>query len=153
MRQAAIVLGLFATLAIAAEVPGFVFWSSADLKAYGKKLAPKIDANKVASQQLGKYGNNLAMIAHREGDGEAELHEKVVDYFIPQEGAATLVVGGTIVAPRNTGPGEVRGKSITGGIRQKLGVGDVVHIPHNTPHQLLVETGKKFTYFVIKVDQ
>jgi quercetin dioxygenase-like cupin family protein len=30
-------------------------------------------------------------------------------------------------------------------------VGDVVHIPANTPHQLLVK--KEFLYFVVKVDQ
>jgi uncharacterized RmlC-like cupin family protein len=34
----------------------------------------------------------------------------------------------------------------------KLGVGDVVHIPVKVPHQLLVEPGKQFTYFVVKVD-
>jgi quercetin dioxygenase-like cupin family protein len=32
-----------------------------------------------------------------------------------------------------------------------LKLGDIVHIPANTPHQLLVK--KNFTYFVIKVKQ
>jgi hypothetical protein len=31
-------------------------------------------------------------------------------------------------------------------------VGDIVHIPAKTAHQLLVAPGKVFTYFVIKVD-
>ena len=35
----------------------------------------------------------------------------------------------------------------------KLAAGDAVHIPANTPHQLLVENGKQFTYFVIKVQK
>jgi mannose-6-phosphate isomerase-like protein (cupin superfamily) len=153
VREFAILIGLFATAVIAADVPGYVYWSSAELKSYEKKLGPKMDAKKVASVTIGKWGNHNAMVAHREGDGEAELHEKVIDFFIPQSGVATLVTGGTIVEPRTTAPGEVRGKTINGGVRQKLGPGDAVHIPHNTPHQLLVEKGKQFTYFVVKVDQ
>jgi mannose-6-phosphate isomerase-like protein (cupin superfamily) len=154
MKQTlAIVIGLAGMAAIAADVPGYVYWSSGSLKSYEKKLAPKIDANKVASQPLGNWGNHLAMIAHREGDGEAELHAKVVDFFLPQGGEATLIVGGTIVEPRDTGPGEVRGKAILGGTKQKIVAGDVIRIPQNTPHQVLVEQGKQFTYFVIKVNQ
>ncbi len=148
-----IFFGLIASAVIAADVPGYVYFSSAELKSYEKKLAPKMDEGKVASTTLGKWGNHLSMIAHREADGQAELHAKVVNFFVAQSGEATLVVGGTIVEPRTTAPGEVRGKSIKGGVRQKLAPGDSVHIPHNTPHQLLVEKGKQFTYFVIKVDQ
>jgi quercetin dioxygenase-like cupin family protein len=40
-----------------------------------------------------------------------------------------------------------------GGTSHKLAAGDVVHIPANTPHQLLVEPGTQFTYFVVKVNQ
>jgi mannose-6-phosphate isomerase-like protein (cupin superfamily) len=148
-----IFFGLLASAVIAADVPGYVYWSSAELKSYEKKLAPKMDAGKSASTTLGKWGNNLAMVAHREADGQAEVHEKVVDFFIAESGEATLVVGGTVVEPRATAPGEVRGKTIKGGARQKLVTGDAVRIPHNTPHQLLVEKGKQFTYFVVKVDQ
>jgi quercetin dioxygenase-like cupin family protein len=56
-----------------------------------------------------------------------------------------------MVNPHTTKAGEIRGSSIAGGERHNLGVGDIVHIPAGTPHQLLVENGKPFTYFVIKV--
>jgi mannose-6-phosphate isomerase-like protein (cupin superfamily) len=148
----AVLIGFLAT-AVAADVPGYTYWSSAALKAYGKKLAPKMDAKKSASESLAKWDNHWTMIAHREGDGEAEVHEKVVDFFIPQEGEATLVVGGAVVEPRNTGPGEVRGKSIQGGATQKIKPGDIIHIPKNTPHQVLMGGAKQFTYFVIKVQE
>ncbi|HVR69965.1 MAG TPA: hypothetical protein VMT87_03895 [Vicinamibacteria bacterium] len=137
---------------LAAEPAGFVVWSGSDLEAYGRKLAPKMNAGKLGVDQLASFGNHLTMIAHREADGEAELHEGQVDLFVVQGGEATLVVGGEVVGGRTTAPGEVRGPSIKDGARRPLAVGDIVHIPAKTPHQLLVAPGKEFTYFVIKVD-
>ena len=118
-----------------------------------RPLAAKLDPKtKSASERLDTFDNHFFMIAHREGDGEAELHEGQADVFVVESGAATLVVGGEIVGARTSSPGEVRGTSIQGGERVKLGVGDVVHIAARTPHQLLIEPGGKFTYFVMKVD-
>lgn len=137
---------------MAAEPAGFVVWPGAELKGYGRKLAPKMNAGKLASERLASFGNHLAMIAHREADGEAELHEGQADFFVVQGGEATLVVGGDVVGGKTTAPGEIRGPSIKGGDRRKLAVGDIVHIPARTAHRLLVAPGKEFTYFVIKVD-
>lgn len=137
---------------LAAEPAGFVVWSGSELKGYAQKLAPKINEQKVASERLATFGNHLAMIAHREGDGEAELHETQADLFVVQGGEATLVVGGEVVDAKATAPGEVRGPSIRGGQLRPLGAGDIVHIPAKVPHQLLLAPGKKFTYFVLKVD-
>jgi mannose-6-phosphate isomerase-like protein (cupin superfamily) len=149
---AAVVSAAAAGAVMAAEPTGIVIWPASDLKAYGRKLAPKMNAKKVASEPLGKFGNHLAMIAHREGDGEAELHEVQADVFVVQSGNATLVLGGEVVDPKTTAPGEVRGPSIKGGERHSLAAGDIVHIPAKVPHQLLVAPGKEFTYFVVKVD-
>lgn len=137
---------------IAADPAGFALWKSADLKSQEKKLSPKIDAQKVATEQLGKFDNTLFSIGHREGSGQSELHEKVVDIFVVESGAATLVVGGKIVGGKSTGPGEVRGSKTDGGTSHALAPGDVVRIPANTAHQLLLDAGKQFTYFVVKVD-
>ena len=62
------------------------------------------------------------------------------------------MVGGTVADPKTTAPHEIRGSSINGGDRKTLGPGDVVHIQAGTPHQLLVDSGKQFTYFVVKID-
>jgi mannose-6-phosphate isomerase-like protein (cupin superfamily) len=148
-----IVAVLFPFLLCAADPAGYVQWSAKDLKGYEQKLKPKMDAQKFAGQQLGTWGNHNAMIGHREGDGLAELHETVADFFVVQSGEATLVVGGTVVEPKTTAPREVRGPKISGGERHKLAAGDAVHIPANTPHQLLVENGKQFTYFIVKVEK
>lgn len=137
----------------AADPAGFVYWSSKDLKGFEQKLKPKINQLKVATQQLGAWGNHTASVAHREGDGEAELHETMTDFFVVQTGEATLVVGGQVVGGKTTAPNEIRGPKIEGGERRKLVAGDVVHIPAKTPHQLLVENGKQFTYLFIKVQK
>src|SRR5437588_11803903 len=118
-----------ATAALSAADPaGFGQWKGAELKSIEKKLAPKIDAHKIASQPLGSYGNHSLSVIHREGSGEAELHETQGDIFIVQSGEATLIVGGTVVDPKTTAPHEVRGPSIQDGVSKQIGPGDIVHI-------------------------
>ena len=77
----------------------------------------------------------------------------MADFFVVESGEATLVVGGQVVGGKTTAPNEIRGPKINGGERRKLAAGDIVHIPVKAPHQLLVENGKQFTYFVIKVQK
>ncbi len=137
----------------AADPPGFMYWSASELKGFEKTLSPKIDAKKVATQPLANFGNHNVLVAHREGTGEAELHEKWVDFMVVESGEATLVVGGKMRDSRNTGPGEFRAAAVDGGTKRKLSPGDVVRIPVNTPHQMLLDPGKQFTYFVIKVEE
>jgi mannose-6-phosphate isomerase-like protein (cupin superfamily) len=144
-----LVLLLLATALLAKDPDGFDHWSSSELKAYGAKLAPKMNAQKSASQDLAAFGTHWFSVSHREGNGEAEVHEHVADVFVVESGQATLIIGGTVVNGRTTAPGEIRGASIQGGEQHKLAPGDIIHIPANTPHQLLVS--KKFTYFVMKV--
>ena len=152
-KRIAMAVGLLLAVPLgAAEPEGFVIWPNAELKAYGKKLAPKMNAGKVAAETLASWGNHLAMIAHREGDGEAELHDKQADVFVVQSGEATLIIGGEVQGGRTTAPGEVRGPSIKGGEKRTLASGDVAHIPARIAHQLLIPPGGHFTYFVIKVD-
>src|SRR5687768_18411795 len=79
-------------------------------------------------------------------------HDTQAVIFVVQSGAATLVLGGNVVDGKTTAPGETRAPSIKGGKKHSISAGDVVHIPAKVPHQLLVPTGKEFTYFVIKVD-
>ena len=138
---------------IGAEPTGYKYWGAAELKGFEKKLAPKVSAQKVATERLVDFGNHYTMVAHREGSGEAEFHEHDADLFVVQSGTATLVVGGQIPGSKTTAPGEMRGPSIEGGAKQKLAAGDIVHIPSKTAHQLLLDSGKQFTYFVMKVKE
>jgi len=149
------VLALLAASGVlgAADPAGFGQWKGAEMKSYDKKLAPKIDAHKIASESLANYGNHNLMIIHREGSGQAEWHEKQADLFVVQSGEATLVVGGTVVDPKTTEPDEIRGPSIKDGVSKHLGPGDVVHIAAKTPHQLMLDAGKQITYAVMKVNE
>ena len=91
------------------------------------------------------------ILAFRDKDGKAELHQQFEDVFVVLRGRATLVTEGTITNPVTTAPGEIRGAAIQQGSRRDLKEGDIVHIPAATPHQLLLPPAASFTYFVVKV--
>ena len=149
MKHIPTVLFLLSAGPAAAQVTQF---PAAQLKGLTKSLAAKMSPQKLATEQLGKFRNHSLMAAHREASGEAELHETQADVFIVQSGEATLHTGGEVVGGKTTAPGEIRGASIKGGQKMKLGPGDIVEIPAKTPHQTLVAPGKHITYLIVKVD-
>jgi mannose-6-phosphate isomerase-like protein (cupin superfamily) len=139
---------------VAQSAPGQVrVWKAGEIKEKGQALAKKLDAQKVASEIVAADGNRTFMVAHREGSGLAEWHEKQADVMTISVGDVTMVYGGTIVDEKTTAPGEKRGASIKGGTEVKLGPGDVLHIPAQVPHQMKLDPGKQVTYFVTKVVQ
>jgi mannose-6-phosphate isomerase-like protein (cupin superfamily) len=138
---------LFAALLVAADPEGFAMFNGPDLK---KRLdAAKMDEHKVRQDRT-NWGNHGLLAIRREGDGEAEVHDTQVDVIFVRSGEGTLIIGGTVVEPRTTAPGEIRGKSITGGITKKMAPGDVFHIPAKLPHQMLVP--KMLSFEVVKDD-
>lgn len=144
-------LCVMTSLAMAADPPGFHVWKSADLKGFQKTLSAKINDQKLANQMLSTEGNHSFQVAHREGTGQSESHDKFVDVVVVETGEATLAYGGEIVEAQTVQPGEVRGTSIRGGTEVPLRPGDVVHIPAKVPHQMKVAPGKEVTYFVVKI--
>jgi mannose-6-phosphate isomerase-like protein (cupin superfamily) len=137
----------------AGDPQGLYVWKAAELKAFSKNLAPKINDKKVATQDIAKNGNYRFMVAHREASGEAEFHAVDADIFVVESGTGTLVYGGEMVDAKTTAPNEMRGPSIKGGMEKTLGAGDIVTIPAKVPHQVKLAPGKEFTYFVVKVTQ
>ena len=152
MKTLAIALLMAAAASSASEPAGFNLWKSTDLANVERKLTSEMGAQKIAMQVLASYGNHSCMIAHRNADGEAELHETQNDVFFVHSGEGTLVIGGKVVKPHTTAPHEVRGPSIEGGERRTLTPGDIVHIPVKIPHQMLVAPGHQITYFVVKIN-
>jgi mannose-6-phosphate isomerase-like protein (cupin superfamily) len=151
MRVPALLLVVLLALAAPLAAEDAKVWSSTDLKSYGAKLKPKLNADHYALENLADYGSHYMLMVYREGNGPAELHAKQTDFYVVQDGSATLHLGGKITESKETGPGEVRGKSIDGGKTQKLKVGDVVDIPPNTPHQITLAKGETVTYLILKV--
>ena len=80
----------------------------------------------------------------------AEIHERDTDIVYVLEGTATFVAGGTVVEPKTTANGEIRGASIHGGSTRQLVKGDVVIVPNGTPHWFKDVKGP-LLYYVVKV--
>ena len=149
-------LTVIALLMVSAEekMPdGFQQWTGASLKDLEQTLKTEADASShhMAVQRLADFPQDTFMLSRRQADGVVEWHENQADVFFVQSGSATLLVGGTMVGGETTEPHEKRNGTIQGGIKRKLSAGDVVRIPPQAPHQLLLDGSPEFTYFVIKV--
>ena len=155
------VFGLIGLLAIALlmvsaeeKMPdGFQQWTGASLKDIELTLKTEADASShhMSVRRLADFPQDTFMLSRRQADGVVEWHENQADVFFVQSGSATLLVGGTMVGGEVTEPHEKRNGTIQGGIKRKLSAGDVVRIPPQVPHQLLLDGSPEFTYFVIKV--
>jgi uncharacterized protein GlcG (DUF336 family)/mannose-6-phosphate isomerase-like protein (cupin superfamily) len=82
--------------------------------------------------------------------GEVEYHENVTDIMRIVDGSATVVTGGELVDSRDVAPGEVRARTIAGGVTHQLAPGDLLVVPAGVPHQF-VAVSDPFLYFVVKV--
>jgi len=142
-----------ATLAAAAVPAGYSHWTAEQIQERAKNLPAKMNTKvKVATESLGGWGNHSMSVVHREGSGEAELHETQSDILFIRAGDASIVIGGTIPNGRTTTAHEIRGPKIEGGEKQALRPGDVLHIAPRTPHQMILEPGQKLDYYAVKVD-
>jgi mannose-6-phosphate isomerase-like protein (cupin superfamily) len=151
IRSLTIVTGLFACAACAgaafAQPTGEgVYASAAQLKALTTK--PK-DGLATAPAPTGPGTTLLA--ARRDGPGLVELHIHQNDQFVVQAGHATVRVGGAVAGNHQTGPGEFRGGTITGGHDYQLAPGDILWIPAGAPHQVTPKGGT-FRYLAFKFD-
>jgi mannose-6-phosphate isomerase-like protein (cupin superfamily) len=155
MKLTKLAIALTSSIGLLAATKPVDVYSNADIRQRTQKLAAqsKSKGGAFAGETLDRYGNHLTMLAHREADGSSELHEHDADILMIVEGEATLVSGGKMVNAHTESAGELRGAGVEGGEKQKLAVGDVVHIKPNTPHQMLVAPGHTVTYFVVKVKQ
>ncbi|HKW19159.1 MAG TPA: cupin domain-containing protein [Terriglobales bacterium] len=132
---------------------GFEHWSADSLKQLGQTLKTEASANPshIGTRHLQDFPNDSFLMSVRQADGVVEWHENQADVFVVESGSATLIVGGTMVGEQTTEPHEKRNGTIQGGTRVRLSPGDIVRIPPKTPHQLLLDGAKDFTYFVVKV--
>ena len=151
---AAVGLGMIACSAYAqTAAPTPDVYSQDELMGMEKTLRQKTDASGLATETVKKYASDYTLLAFRNQSGKAELHEKFADFYFVVEGKARLVSGGQMVSGKTTAPGEVRADSIQDGKEIALKKGDVIHIPANIPHQLLLSKGDTFQYFVVKVQE
>jgi mannose-6-phosphate isomerase-like protein (cupin superfamily) len=104
-----------------------------------------------AGTKVADFGDHTMQIGHREVNGRVEVHQTKADIMVVQSGTATLVTGGEVVEPVTTGPNEIQGSSIKGGVSHTLAPGDVIEIPAGVPHQFFIAPGTQITYLIVKV--
>ena len=123
-----------------------------------KAAAPKVSyfpaaqVNKAFEKgmPLLEIANYKIHASYRDAPGIVEIHTKDTDIIYMLEGTATLVTGGTIVEGKNIEAEEIRGKDVKGGETRLITKGDVIVIPHNTPHWFKEVKGP-INYYVVKV--
>jgi mannose-6-phosphate isomerase-like protein (cupin superfamily) len=130
------------------------------------------DAGAVADTVLrvvtigGEYNVGVSVVHRTKVNGktppDAIAHRAITEVYHVLEGNGILVTGGTIegetelppespVVRTLVGPSTV-GSAIAGGRRQRVGPGDVVIIPPNTPHGFSEITSDHITYLLVRVD-
>jgi mannose-6-phosphate isomerase-like protein (cupin superfamily) len=134
-----------------ADPSGAKLWTAADFNALEKILVTKMDATKSGSQQVMNMKTHNALVFHREGTGEPEIHVKLADFMVVLSGEGQIQVGGNLTEGKSTAPDEIRGKTLEGGMMYKIAQGDVLYVPANTPHRTHVAPGKQLNVMVIKV--
>jgi mannose-6-phosphate isomerase-like protein (cupin superfamily) len=120
----------------APATPATSFWTLRDAVAKGPLL-------------LDRDGYQIFAV-RRDKPGTVEHHAVDTDIVFIQEGAATLVTGGTITGSRQARPNEITGAAIQGGQEVRLEAGDVIVVPNGTPHWFK-ETSPSVSYYALKV--
>ena len=87
--------------------------------------------------------------SRRDTPGLAEVHLYETDVIRVLKGSSTFIVGGTVIDPRETAFGEIRGTGISGGTSYALKPGDVIVVPPHTPHWFKDVTAP-FLYYTVK---
>ena len=148
ITMAALALPLAAQNAGKAEV-----FSAQDIKAQMAALAPQAKASGGGIAVLADYKTHSIRLVARTTSGGGEIHVHFDDVMLVTEGTATLITGGTLIAQRTESDGELRGSGIKDGQSQTIAVGDVIHVPAGTPHQLMVAPGTNYSSMVVKVKE
>jgi len=151
-----LVLGVLLISATAfAQAKPAEYYSSPKLKQDFDKLAEQAKTKKADSggSDLRTSDTHALKLSYRRETGGAEVHQHFDDIMVVEGGSATIVTGGSLVDPTTGKNGEMKGKSIQGGTSQVLSPGDIIHVPAGTPHQLLLNQGKDFRAFVVKIHE
>ena len=111
----------------------------------------------IAFQAIGGPGNYTFQIARRDGRAGSEVHKYWTYVFAVQAGEATINYGGEVENLRErdkaVDDGELRGTGLLRSKSQKVVPGEVVLIPAGVPYQILVDPGKTFSFFVVKMQK
>jgi mannose-6-phosphate isomerase-like protein (cupin superfamily) len=131
-----------------ANAPTVAYMSGTDLAAALAKGGPALTPR---AAMISRGSDHLVAGGRRDAPGEAEMHEKAYDIVHVTEGEAVYVTGGQLKGARQTGPGEMLGGVIEGGLERVLRKGDTIVVPPGVPHWWKDTRG--VSYLIIKVIQ
>ena len=156
---------IFCLAASAASAPQTVqVWSLAALKQVDAQMAAGTRNHGLAvktisvvgvdpaaiSSSVKEFAPNSLLLVDRISTGESEIHVTQNDVTTILEGTATLSTGGKLTGERKISDTEIRGESLTGTDRRPVKAGDILLVPANMPHQLVLKPGEHLLYTVFK---
>ncbi len=142
--------------------------SNGEIRAIVQKTASAAvsdQAIRVVSIQ-GEYNVGVGVVHRSRTSGKDAAngieHSQITEIYHVIEGNATLVTGGSLENPQEAAPDSqtvqflngpsTRGGAIKDGTARRIGPGDVVIIPPNTPHWFSEITSDQIVYLVLRVD-
>jgi mannose-6-phosphate isomerase-like protein (cupin superfamily) len=133
------------------DIKEFRSWDKSKLASMEKALHGKMDQMFNGVENIVETDYSTAMMNHKEGSAESEIHEHLAEFQIILTGQGAMMLGGKVVNQRSIGPGEIRGTALDGATRQPLMPGDMLYIPENTPHHTIVDRDKFQDKLIVKV--
>lgn len=109
-------------------------FTAAELQAAMAKLPADRPSASVRVFSLAPY--NVGVERRMPQPQGASLHEAQAELFYVIEGSATMLTGGTLVAPTRNGT-NLSGTGIEGGTRNPFQKGDFIMVPSGVPHQFV----------------
>ena len=137
--------------------------SNADIQALAKRLSSQPGGDellRVVSVNNGEYNVGVALVHRAKAPKlEASLeHSQITEIYHIISGSGTMVSEGTIEDAKDASDphtlsvvGPSSGGKFTGGRARKIGAGDVVIVPPNTPHGWS-EVTDDLVYLVVRMD-
>ena len=136
--------------------------SNADFQAALKIPGPGVDHQlRVVSINNGEYHVGVGIVHRPKASASPRggiEHSDITEVYHILEGNATLLTGGSLKdikqvrdATGPSGPG-AQGSEILNGTSQKVGPGDVIIIPPNTPHLFTEIMSEEIVYVVVRPD-
>lgn len=114
------------------QVPIKLFASAAEVESLiAKAKAEHKGGNTV--EIIASVGPYPVQLEYRTATTPPSVHKQQAELIYVVGGGCTLVIGGTLVNPKDNGA-NLAGTAIQGGKSQKVAKGDYILVPPNTPH-------------------
>ena len=92
-----------------------------------------------------------AQLEYRPAPAPAALHEKDAELMVVLQGTGTVVTGGKLLDQKRVNSANLMGSSVEGGRDLAVGVGDMLIVPANVPHQIVPTGGAPIVLMTMHV--